>query len=287
MGLRELVMLALVVSILCSVLAFGLQGTWDDVVYVFRRPGLLVRSLLAVFVVMPALVMLLVAVFDFRPEVEVALVALAISPMPPLLPKKLGKAGGHSSYAIGLMVTLGLSAIVVVPLMLVVIGQFAARPLGMAAGAIATKVLTMIVAPLVVGLILRAAAPALAATLLKIATATANILLPLGLLALLPVVLPAMWATIGEGTLVAMVLFVVAGLAVGHVLGGPDQDKATVLAIATASRHPAIALSIATTNFPEGHFGATILLFAVLSAIACLPYIAWQKGRIAAAFHPA
>ena len=245
------------------------------------------RSLLAVFVVMPALVVLLVRVFDFRPEVEVALVALAISPMPPLLPKKLGKAGGHSSYAIGLMVTLGLVAIVAVPLLLVVIGQFAARPLGMAAGAIATKVLTMIVAPLVVGLIVRAAAPALAATLLKIVTTTANVLLPLGLLALLPAVLPAMWATIGEGTLVAMILFVVAGLAVGHVLGGPDQDKATVLAIATASRHPAIALSIATTNFPEGHFGATILLFAVLSAIACLPYINWQRGRIAAAVHPA
>ena len=287
MGFRELVMLALVVSILCSVFGFGLQGTWDDVVYVFRRPGLLVRSLLAVFVVMPALVVLLVRPSTSGPRSRWRWSRWRSRRCRRCCPRNSARPAATRQYAIGLMVTLGLVAIVAVPLLLVVIGQFAARPLGMAAGAIATKVLTMIVAPLVVGLIVRAAAPSLAATLLKIVTTTANVLLPLGLLALLPTVLPAMWATIGEGTLVAMIVFVVAGLAVGHVLGGPDQDKATVLAIATASRHPAIALSIATTNFPEGHFGATILLFAVLSAIACLPYINWQRGRIAAAVHPA
>ena len=59
-----------------------------------------------------------------------------------------------------------------------------------------------------------------------------------------------------------------------------------MLALSTASRHPAIALSIASANFPDERFGGTILLFAVLSAIACLPYINWQRGRIAAAVHP-
>ena len=145
----------------------------------------------------------------------------------------------------------------------------------------------MIVAPLVAGLIVRAASPSVASSLLKVVTAVANVLLPLGVLLLLPAVAPAMWAVIGEGTLIAMVVFVAAGLAIGHFLGGPDPDTSAVLAIASACRHPAIALSIASANFPEQHFGATILLFVIVSAIAVTPYIVWHKGRSAVAVRPA
>ena len=45
----------------------------------------------------------LAVAFDFTPVVEVALLALAISPVPPLLPGKEFKAGGRASYTIGLL----------------------------------------------------------------------------------------------------------------------------------------------------------------------------------------
>ena len=60
----------------------------DDLLYVVRRPGLLVRSLLSVLVVTPILAVLFVKAFDLRQSVEVVLVALAISPVPPLLPQR-------------------------------------------------------------------------------------------------------------------------------------------------------------------------------------------------------
>ena len=59
-----------------------------------RRPGLLARSLLAVLVVAPALAIALVWVFDLNREVAIALVALSISPLPPLLPSRGERAGG-------------------------------------------------------------------------------------------------------------------------------------------------------------------------------------------------
>jgi BASS family bile acid:Na+ symporter len=133
----------------------------------------------------------------------------------------------------------------------------------------------------------RAWLPAVASRIERPVQIVAKVLLPLGVLALLPAVLPAVWALIGNGTVVAMVGFVAIGLVVGHVLAGPDPDKATVLAIASACRHPAIALSIAATNFPDQHFGAAIVLFLIVSILACAPYIAWQKGRSAAAFQAA
>jgi BASS family bile acid:Na+ symporter len=57
-----------------------------------------------------------------------------------------------------------------------------------------------------------------------------------------------------------MVAFVGVGLIVGHLMGGPDPEHSIVLALSTACRHPAIALSIAAANFPDQRFGGTILL---------------------------
>jgi hypothetical protein len=53
MELRQLVILALQVSILCTVFGFGLRATTGDLLYLARRPGLMLRSLLAMLVVMP------------------------------------------------------------------------------------------------------------------------------------------------------------------------------------------------------------------------------------------
>jgi len=286
-GARELALLAFVLSILCTVFGFGLRATWDDLLYLFRRPGLLLRSLLAVHVLMPLVVVLLVSAFELRHEVETALVALAISPMPPLLPNRLGKAGGSAAYSIALLATLAVFAIVIVPVSAMAMGWVFDRPFGIAPASVASKVGSMIIAPLISGLAVRSLLPAVASRIEHPVGQVARVLLPLGVLAALPVVLPAMWALVGNGTVLAMVAFAAAGLATGHVLGGPEPEKATVLAIASSSRHPAIALSIVSENFPAEHFAATIVLFLMVSFAVCVPYIAWQKRRVAAIFQPA
>ncbi len=90
------------------------------------------------------------------------------------------------------------------------------------------------------------------------------------------------WAAVGNGTVLAIVIFTVAGLAIGHVLGGPDPDHSAVLALSTACRHPAMALAIATTAIPDQRFGATILLYLLVNIVAGLPYIVWQRRRTGA-----
>ena len=56
-----------------------------------------------------------------------------------------------------------------------------------------------------------------------------------------------MVSIVREGTLsaiVAIVIIAICGLAVGHFLGGPDEDDRTVLAFATVSRHPGVAMAV-------------------------------------------
>jgi BASS family bile acid:Na+ symporter len=283
MDMKQLVILALQVSILAMVFSFGLKTGVHDLLYLTRRPGLLVRSVLAMFVVMPIVAVLLARFFNYPHTVEVALVALAISPVPPLLPRKETKAGGYSPYALGLMAVLALLAIVVVPIAIVILDRVFGRPFVMAAGGVARVLVMTVLLPLAAGMAVRALLPKLAASIETPVTLLAKVLLPLAALVLLIVVAPAIWARVGDGTVIALVLFLVIGFAVGHVMGGPDPDHSLVLALSTACRHPGAALTIAAANFPEERFGATVLLYLILGAIAGFPYLAWQRRRLGAA----
>jgi bile acid:Na+ symporter, BASS family len=280
MDMKQLVMLALQVSVLCTVFGFGLKATSEDLLYLIRRPGLLVRSLLAVFVVMPVVAVALSRLFDFRLAVEIALVALAISPVPPLLPRKQAKSGGHQSYGIALMAILALLAIVIVPLLVELLGRFFGKPFAMTPGAIAGVVLKAALLPLAAGMVVRALLPGIAERIEKPVWLVATVLLPLAVLALLAGTWQAVWAAVGDGTVIAIVVFVAVGLLVGHLMGGPDPDYSVVLALATACRHPAIALAIAAANFPDLRFGGTILLYLIVSAIVGIPYLAWQRRQV-------
>ncbi len=167
--------------------------------YLLRRPGLLLRSLLSVFVVMPVLAVILVKIFDIKTTAEVVLLALAISPIPPLMPKNEGKAGGDAPYALALMALLAVAAIALVPLAAQVMAWVFNRPFEVGPAPIAKIVLIMIVAPLVVGMIIRAAFPRMAERLQAPIGKAATILLLLAALVLLAVTWRAIWSATGGG----------------------------------------------------------------------------------------
>jgi BASS family bile acid:Na+ symporter len=287
MDLEHMVMLALQASILGTVFGFGLKTSVSDLLYVLRRPGLLARSLLAVFVIMPVVAVLLVRIFNFLPAVEVVLIALAISPVPPLLPKRESQYGGLASYGLGLMAVLALVAIVAIPAALDLLGLLFGRSLAVAPGAVAGLVLKTTLAPMAAGLAVRAMAPQNAERIEKVVTPLAAALMAIGVVALVIGTASAMWALVGGGTLVAFVLYTLLGLFVGHLLGGPNPDESAVLALSTAYRHPVIALTLATTNFPDQEFGALVLLYLIVGAVAGIPYLMWLRRHAARPVSPA
>src|SRR5262245_11362737 len=137
MDLAALVGLALRASICLVVFSLGLGHTREDALYLFRRPGQLVRSLIAMNVIMPLVAAGLAAPFGLHPAVQVTLVALGVSPVPPILPKKELTAGGRASYAVSLLVTAALLAIVLVPLSLKLLGILFAVEANMPTGIVA------------------------------------------------------------------------------------------------------------------------------------------------------
>ena len=278
MTAQQAVVLALQLSIVLTVFGFGLQTTAHDLQYFVRRPALLARSLLAMFVIMPIVAVILVRAFELRPSFEIALLALSISPVPPLLPGKEGKAGGRAAYGLALMAAVSILAIVVVPLLIQLLGRYFDRQLQMPPAAIAKVVVVMTILPLITGVMVRALLPAVAARLEKPTRLVSTVLLLAGAVALVIAAMPVILSMMDTGILLALTVFVVVGLGVGHWLGGPEPEEASVLALSTASRHPAIALAVAKINYPdEPHLGATILLYLLVLTVLSVPYVLRQR----------
>ena len=267
-------------SIMLTVIGFGLTATWSDATYLFRRPPLLLRALLSMNVVMPIVVAFFATTFALPFEIKVALVALSVSPVPPMIQKKQVTAGGREEYVVGLLVAMSLLAIVLVPLAVLILDHYLGSGARVAPSAVAKIMLTTVLAPLLVGLSIRywfpksqkASAPTMA---------TAAILLLVSVVALLFGLWPMIKTFIGNGVVLMLAIIAAIGLLVGHLLGGPRPGDRTTLAVATASRHPAVALAVATSGSvsePKPALAA-ILLYVVVAMVVCALYQKWRTAK--------
>jgi len=282
MDIQDLIKFCLQASVIINVYALGMETTRQDVVYVLGRPALLLRAVLAIFVIMPVLAIVLVKLFGMTHALQVTLLCLAISPVPPLLPKRQDKGGGHSGFALGLMVCMALLALVLIPLWLGQMGRIFGQSTRLDIGAIAWTVMKMIVLPLLVGMAVRAWLPVLAGRVTRPAIVLAGWLLPLAGLVVVYAMHQALWQLLVGGAWMALAIFTLLGLAAGHLLGGPDIDQRVVLGVSTASRHPGIAFALAAANAPQDHaVPALIGLYVLLSFILTLLYMKWQARRVA------
>ena len=288
MTIAALLPLLLKTSIALTVVTFGLRATPGDATSLLRDPARLGRSMAAVVVLMPLFAIALALLFDLHPAVKIALVALAVSPVPPLVPKKVLKAGGDATYMIGLLVAASVLSIVTIPVAMEVLQRAFAVPLAMPAGAIALLVVTSVLAPLALGIAIRRFAPTFAQRVAGPVALVATIMLAVGVLPILLKAVPVAVSLIGNGTLLALVAFVVVAIAAGHLLGGPRPDERTVLAVATASRHPAVAMAIAHANFPDQRMvAAAVVLYLLVGGVLSALYLKWSARRAGAPVTPA
>jgi BASS family bile acid:Na+ symporter len=172
-------------------------------------------------------------------------------------------------------------SIVAAPLALQVLSRVFGQPLEIPPAAVARLALISVLVPLAAGILLRALAPAVAARLVPVVGLAAKVLLPVAAVALLATAWQSVWAAVGNGGILAIVAFIVIGFAVGHLLGGPEREHSVVLGLSSACRHPAIAFTLASANFPGQHVGGAIILYLLVTVVLGIPYVKWNRQRIA------
>lgn len=269
-------------------LSLGLDATREDLFFMWRHPVLLLRAFLAISVVVPIAAVIAVSFLPLHPLAKAGVILMAVAPVPPLVPGKDMKLGGRKGYVYGLYAAFVPLTVVIVPMTLAILNAIYHKAVDPSAGAIARTVGVSVFLPLAIGLAVQAMAPKLAARAAPLLSTLSMVILVVACVPLFIKAWPAIEATIGDGSVVAINIIVVLALAAGHLLGGPDPRDRVALAGAAATRHPGIAMLLANANFADKGVTAVILLFLVVSVFLGAIYKAWvtraQHGHMG---HPA
>jgi len=252
------------ITIFSLMLSMGINHTFEDVSHIWRDSGLLLRSLLAVVVLVPVVVALILWTMGLPIAVAAGLVVLAASAGAPMTYKRTQMAGGDPIYAISLQLTLALLAVMITPMTLAVFYTLFELPIARVTPFhIALQVGEVTFLPVIAGLLLRRFLPKLAEVIGKPVKVLANILfviLALVLIALL-VVAPDVRAMVNVGRMpvAAIMVMVAGGLVLGHLLGGhlgrngrclrlpalhATSDSPCLLQVCVTTRHRLYPLSL-------------------------------------------
>ena len=164
-------------------------------------------------------------------------------------------------------------SIVVVPLAILVLGRVFEQEDRVGFVDVAKPIFITVLLPLLAGLIVAKMIPALANRGALWFSRIGIVLLLAGSVCVLVAAWPAIQSLLGGGTVVAILAIIAVAIAAGHALGGPDPHDRTALAIASAMRHPGVALAIARLQFPEETLvPAAALLYFAMAAIGTTIY---------------
>jgi BASS family bile acid:Na+ symporter len=275
----QLLQLLVTASILLLVFALGARATFADATCVVREsvrpPYWLLRALVAMYVVVPATAVGLGIVLDLERPIRVGLLALAVAPIPPILPRRQLELGGSAGHVFGLLVAVSLCAIVQVPLMVDVLGRLFGREASFGPGRVAAVIGMTILIPLTAGLVVRWLTPRWASRAAPWASRLGTVLLAIAVIAILVKAGPMMISLVRGDTMFAIVAMTAIAIGAGHWIGGPNPSDRAILAFASAMRHPALALAVATANVPqEPRLFAVILLYVLVSLVMTTLYAA-------------
>lgn len=256
------------ITLFLLMLTIGLREGFKNLVALWLRPWLLIRSLIASFILVPLVGMVLYAVIPMETSIASAIAAMAICPGAPMLYRKLVTMKADTALAGSFQVTTSLFAILFVPLWIVILNAlYGSQDLGSVA-VVAKQVATIQLIPIVLGLLVREWLPELADDLLEPVVKISSLMLLGALLIVLIVVLPNL-IKVGILNMVAIVLFIAATIVIGHVLGGPDPRTRISLALANSTRNAGLALALIALNSKDNG-----LVLGAIGAIALLSFVA-------------
>jgi BASS family bile acid:Na+ symporter len=277
MTLATDISVALTVSTMLTALAAGLTVRRADAAYLLRHPRRFARAFFAINVAMPFCTLWFTDVFSLEPSVELALIVLAMSPLPAAIPSALRRGDATASFGARLIAAESLIAVATIPLSFVILRALFGAPFTIPEVDLIWIVASRVTVPLAVGAAAAAVWPRVGA---RIANASSDIAVVLLALALVPeafLVWSSMLPLAEDGTVIAILALAAIGLFLGYTLGGPSSVDRAVLAAGNSWRHPGLALTIASVAYHDNtRAAASLLLSVVVGTLAIRPF-AWRR----------
>jgi BASS family bile acid:Na+ symporter len=268
------------VTIMAIMVSVGLNLNFRELLMLWRKPGLLARSYLAVVILVPLVTLAVILIFNLPPAVNIALMLMAVAPGAPLATNRAVGAGGDMPYAASLQTTVNLFAIVTIPLFLYVLSTLFEPDAYVRPGVIARQVATVQFAPLVVGILLATIWPRFSHRFGGIITKVSNVML----VVLVVIVGLAGWRAFLEAfrgmgwlSFVAAAIIIGVSLTLGHLLGGPEKEKRTTLAVMCIVRNLGLVFFLVMRDFPGQGLIGVLVAYVIIGVVVQTVYTTLRK----------
>jgi len=281
MDIKELLSSFAQITVFAVMLSMGMALGFQGMARLWRRPSLLLRCLIAAFVVVPLAAMAVVHLLPLPFEVRAGIGAMAVIPGAPTTYRKMLKGDGNPEVAGSFQATMALLSIVLVPLWVGIISALYPAVASAPLSDVFKQIMLVQGIPLMFGAAIRQWLPEFTEDfdepLNRISSGMLVAVILLVLAIGLPLVLKA-----GVLPVVAVTLMAAAALISGHFLGGADPVSRQTIAIANATRNAGLAIALITLNFPNAKHEIliTIAAYAVIGGIAGKIYARLHQKRL-------
>ena len=273
--LQVIMQLSLLVFVITSMLAMGLNLTLKQIAAPLRNARLVILALVANFILVPILAYVIVLVVPLEQGLATGLILMATAAGAPFLPKLAQAAKGNVALSVGLMVLLMVVTIIYMPIVL----PFLLSGVEVNPWEIARSLIILMLIPLGIGIFVKARYQSTAESLQPHMAQTSTVALVLLMVSALVLNFEVIVGVIGTGAIIAILIFLLVALVLGYFLGGKDASTRSVLGLGTAQRNLSAALVVAGQNFAAYPSVLSMILVAALIGLALLMVIGGELGR--------
>ena len=265
--LSTIVPVVMLVFVVSSVLAVGLSLTVNEILAPLGRGKLVALALLANFVLMPLAALVIARVLRLDQPLGIALLLLGAAAGAPFLPKLASIAKANLAFSVGLMVLLMVLTLAYMPLVLpLLIKGVSVKPMN-----IARSLLLLMLLPLAIGLGVKARFERVAQRVQPPINGVSSLSLAFLIVLMLATNIQNVISLIGTRGILASILFLLVGVGVGWLLGGPGLGTKGVLALGTAQRNIAAALVVSGQSFDDPKVLVMVVAVAVVGFLILMP----------------
>ncbi len=265
--LSKVVPLAMLAFVVSSMLAVGVSLTVRQIMAPLRNGKLVSVALLANFVLMPLGALLIARLLRLDEPLGIALLLLGTAAGAPFLPKLAGLAKSDLAFAVGLMVLLMVLTVGYMPLVLPLLLE----GVSVDPTKIALSLVLLMLLPLGAGLLVKARFGHVADRIRTPLNRISSLSLVLLIVLLLVTNIRNVFSLLGTRGILASILFILVGVAIGWLLGGPAFGTKGVLALGTAQRNIAAALVVGGKNFDDPYVLVMVVVVAVVGLLILMP----------------
>ena len=264
------------VMIVTTMLSAGLQVNLQEIGAILRRYDVLLKALLANFVLVPLFAWLLLRAFHVQEDVSIGILLMAMSPGVPFLVNSAGrKQGGSLSFVLVIAFLFSALSVITIPITAALLFP---HDINVPAVNFLTTLVGFQLVPLVLG---AAIGPRLSEKSAGTSIRILHLVFLAATLALAVVLVPKLIASVtsvyGFGQLAIIAAIGLFALAVGWLLGGPDRAYRRTLSIGTLMRNIGLCALIGTSDFADTLVVPAVISYFAITFVLSLPVRMYYK----------